>query len=464
MQGADARVLVLRCEQYDRVSIQELIAQGMAELGFAPRGRVFVKPNVVFAGDPEVFGADGVTNPAVLGAATVALGGGPAVERIDVGENCAVGFPTRYCFKNAGYYDEIAQARRQCRTPVDLVCMDEERRESVFVGGKVHHSLRLARSLARADAKIYLPKLKCHCVSNMTGAVKLNVGICSDDERSIHHDYLLDEKIVDLLSVGWPDLVVMDAIDVGVGNEAFPELRRLGLLLMGRNPLAVDLVGARLLGFEVDDVPYLRAAIDRGYRPATLDDVELAGDLDCVAELDEQAKRILPRDRAFTAWHDVETELERLGSPLRLCWGPYRGGAGRCRTGCIMGLKMFLAALERYAGEACFAEARPAVFVVGEVAEPIDAQGGDVFLLGSCAKATTRNAGRVEHLDKCFVTSSDLNLALGSRLGLPAPLKDPKVALPLFGSIGAASLRKVAGLRYAEDVGHFVRKHLIRRI
>jgi Domain of unknown function (DUF362) len=36
---------------------------------------------------------------------------------------------------------------------------------------------------------VYLPKLKCHCVSTMTGAVKLNIGICSDDERAIRYDF-----------------------------------------------------------------------------------------------------------------------------------------------------------------------------------------------------------------------------------------------------------------------------------
>ncbi len=63
--------------------------------------------------------------------------------------------------------------------------MDEERRDPVFIGGMVHDNLRVSRNMARADTKVYLPKLKCHCVSNMTGAVKLNIGICSDDERSI---------------------------------------------------------------------------------------------------------------------------------------------------------------------------------------------------------------------------------------------------------------------------------------
>ena len=36
---------------------------------------------------------------------------------------------------------------------------------------------------------------------------------------------MLNEKIVDLLVAGYPDFIVMDAIDVGMGNEAWSALR-----------------------------------------------------------------------------------------------------------------------------------------------------------------------------------------------------------------------------------------------
>jgi hypothetical protein len=43
------------------------------------------------------------------------------------------------------------------------------------VGGVVHDRLRVERKTARADSKVYLPKLECHNITNMTGAVKLSV-------------------------------------------------------------------------------------------------------------------------------------------------------------------------------------------------------------------------------------------------------------------------------------------------
>ncbi|MBW2455257.1 MAG: DUF362 domain-containing protein [Deltaproteobacteria bacterium] len=463
--SSDHTVLLRRCEDYEPDVIEALVRDGMDSLGYRPRGKVFVKPNVVFAGPPALLANHAFTHPTLLGAAVLALAAETGTERIDIGEKSGIGFPTRHCYQNAGYYDELGRIRRRAACPVDLYCMDEDRRDTVFVGGKVHDRLRLARRMARADTKVYLPKLKCHCVSNMTGAVKLNIGICCDDDRSIRHDFMLNEKIVDLLAVGWPDFVVMDAIDVGVGNEVFPKPRKLGLVLMGTNPVAVDLVAARLLGFERDDVPYLKVAAERGYQPGSLDEVTLIGDVTSVAEVDEAAKRLLPYDDEYTAWQDVEKELRRLQSPMRFFWGPYRHGNGDlCRTGCVMGLKMFLATYERYGGAEAFAAAKPVVFVIGRVDEEIDARGEDVFLLGSCARAQVRNAKEIVPVDKCFCTASDMTFGIGHRLGMPAPLTDAKLALQLVGGVARASLGKVASLRYAQDVGHFLANGLIRKV
>ncbi|HUT52216.1 MAG TPA: DUF362 domain-containing protein [bacterium] len=461
----DNRVYIRRCEEYDRTAIENLVCEGMAALDFRPRGKIFVKPNVVFAGPAGMLGNDACTPAAVVGASLLALARSPGVERVDLGEKSAVGIPTRMCYRFAGYYDELKRIRPLSPRPLGIFCIDEERRDPVFIGGAVHDNLRVARKMARADFKVYLPRLKCHCVSNMTGAVKLNVGICSDDERSIRHDFMLNEKIADLLAPGWPDFVIMDAIEVGVGNEAYPSLRKLGLVLMGRNPVAVDLVGARLLGYGLTDVPYLMAAVRRGYGPASLDDVKLEGDIKSVAELDEQAKRVMPYDDEFHRWQDVSKEFERLQTPMRFYWGPYREGlADKCLTGCVMGIKMWMASYERYAGPGVFASAKPVVFVIGKVDEEIDARGGTVFLLGSCARAQINNARKVVRIDKCFTTASDMSLQIGPWLGMPFPSVNPKFMLPYVGAIALAGLRKLVSLRYFQDLGHFVSKRLIRNI
>ena len=459
-------VLAMRCETYDRHRMEKIVSEGMRRLDYRPAGRIFAKPNIVFAYKPETYGRHAYTHPGFAGSVLHVLTGSGDVERVDVGENAAVGMPTRMVSKYAGYDEELRRVRETSPCPVAFFCIDEELRDSVFVGGQVHDNLRLARKMARADSKVYLPKLKCHCVSNMTGAVKLNIGICSDDERSIRHDFLLDEKIVDLLTVGWPDFVAMDAIEVGVGNEAVPAPRTLGLILMGRNPVAVDLVAARLLGFNLDDVPYLKAAVKRGYKPACLEDVNIEGDLTSIQALDEQAKRIMPYDDEYVRWQDIHKELERLRSPIRFLWGPYSGGenSSRCLTGCVMGLKMFLSFFEKYAGPEAFARARPVTFVVGRCDQEVDAQGNEVFLIGSCAKASIVNAKKVTHMEKCFTTAGDMMQTISFKLGMPSPFMDPKFLFHYLSALLKASLRKLVSLRYLQDMGHFMTRQLVRKV
>ncbi len=458
-------VLIKRCEEYDRDLIERLVSEGMRELDYKPSGKVFAKPNTVVAFKPELFGANAYTNKDVVGATLLALSKADGIERVDLGENCAVGMPTRLIYKHSGYFKMIKELKKQASCPLGIFAIDEERRDEVFIGGRVHDTLRVARKMARADSKVYLPKLKCHCVSNMTGTVKLNVGICSDDERSIRHDFMLNEKIVDLLSAGYPDFTVMDAIDVGVGNEAYPDMRKLGLILMGRNPVAVDLVATRLLGFGLDDIPYLKLATERGYSPTRLEDVPLAGDLTSIADLDEQAKRLMPYDDAYYRWQDVNKELDRLNSPLRFYWGPYRHGNGeKCLTGCVMGIKMFLASYEQYAGAEAFLTAKPSVMVIGRYDEQIDARGADVYLLGSCASADIVNAKKITHLDNCFVTASDMSLSFGHKLGMPAPTLNASFMLSYASSLLRSMVRKTTSLRYLQDTWYFLSKGLVRRV
>ena len=390
----DNRVMVLECPAYNPEKIRGLVNKGMSELGYAPKGKVAIKPNVVFAYDPKIYSPTAYTNFDVTEAAVRAVADKPEVDRMYIIENPAIGNPSVLTFKWSGYADRVTRLKPAVSKPLELVGIDEDKRVPIFLGGAVHSRLRLSKKFAEADTKIYIPKLKCHCVSHMTGAVKLNVGILNFDDRAIRHDFLLNEKIADLAQVGWPDFVVMDAINVGVGNEALPAPRRLGLILMGKNALAVDLVACRLLGLRGETkVPYLTALIKRGYKPGKVEDVALMGDATSVADLDRFGERVKPYDDEFYRWQDCNKEFARMGSPLKLLHGPYSEFTDeKCETGCVMGIKMYMAFLEAFAGAEAFRKAKPTIFIIGNIKDEVDAQGGPVFMFGSCAKANIKNA------------------------------------------------------------------------
>jgi len=61
-------VYLKRCEEYDRNAIQAIVQEGMKALAYIPAGKVFVKPNFVFASTGGRFGTNAHTNPDLLGA------------------------------------------------------------------------------------------------------------------------------------------------------------------------------------------------------------------------------------------------------------------------------------------------------------------------------------------------------------------------------------------------------------
>jgi hypothetical protein len=258
----------------------------------------------------------------------------------------------------------------------------------------------------------------------------------------------------------------MDAIDAGVGNEALPTPRRLGLILMGKNALAVDLVACRLLGLRGETkVPYLTAIIKRGYKPGRVEDVTLMGDATSVADLDKFGERVKPYDDEFYRWQDCNKEFARMNSPLKLLHGPYSEFTDeKCETGCVMGIKMYMAFLEAFAGVEAFKNAKPTVFIIGNIKDEVDAQGGPVFMFGSCAKANIKNAKYVSKIEKCFVTAADMILLVGNRTGIKSPFMDPKFLGQMVPAVLGGAVRKTLNGRYAQDVGDFVMQHLFRRL
>jgi len=102
--------------------------------------------------------------------------------------------------------------------------------------------------------------------------------------------------------------------------------------------------------------------------------------------------------------------------------------------------------------------------VIGRHEDPIDARGEAVFLLGSCAKANIVNAKKINHLDKCFSTAADMNLAMGHKLGIPTITRNPGLFFDILWAAMQASARKMVNMRYLQDISHFIKKGLLRRI
>jgi len=121
-----------------------------------------------------------------------------------------------------------------------------------------------------ADYLITVPKLKTHCLTLFTGAVKNSYGILAGAEKARLHAAARSparfaEALVDVYGVRPPDLALMDAVVAMAGDgPTHGRPHRLGLFLASADPVALDATAARIVGVEPERVEHLRVAAARG--------------------------------------------------------------------------------------------------------------------------------------------------------------------------------------------------------
>jgi len=398
------KIIIRRCPDYNDLDrIKGMVSEGMEELGAKPFGKVLLKYNLVFAHGR--FGLHPYTNPRVLEAIIDVLAARPEVEKIILGERTGIYVPTRYHFAKAGF-DFFRK-----KPKVEICFFDEDKLVEVKLAkGGFHKSLRFSKTLIEADYKLWAPKLKHHVTTRLTCALKLNIGICDQKERLVGHDWRLEEKIADLYEVGHPDFIVVDAVDIGQQNEIFAKPLRLGAIMMGNSGVAIDSVGARILGFEPDRIEHLKIARSRGWEPVSDDQIEIKSEL----SWDEIREKTRDFDYSFS-------DLEKLDTPIRFFIGNHPGGNEPCWGGCINTLKGGLAGFDAYQAGS-IKKARPVAMVVGEYEGDVDGQGLPVLLIGNCTKVKGRVKGKTRRLWGCPVGIPIFTLLAPYYFRIPSPL------------------------------------------
>lgn len=406
-------VILRNCQEYDPENIKEIIAQSIKELGIKLRKKVFIKPNGVFA-NPYAY-----THPAVI-KGLVSYLKDLGVERIVLGEDSGLMVPTRYVFERIGYTRLSKEMGFEC------MFMDEVKRDTLIniPNGVVHKKLRLPR-IFLDSFKIYLPKLKTHFQTQISCASKLSMGICDRKERLLGHHYKLDEKIVDLLKVGFPELIIVDSIIMGIGSAGSPLPYPLGLLIIGKNPIAVDGVASHILSLNPEDIPHLRIGHTRGYGPIDLEDIEIRGDITL-----EQAK-----EKAM-GWKEKVPEIASIEPRVRFFIGkaPY---TEKCPGGCfgfaeeaILFIQQFKRRPERLIDRiirwGTGSRKRKIGVVLGEYKGKIPEDVEEVLLMGDCAEVNYK--GRKKRINGCPVYMGRQVWWIAKLSGLPNPWLDREEA------------------------------------
>lgn len=277
---ATPRVSLARCSDYDLDRVQAAIRRSLEPLGgmaayVQPGQRVLLKPNLLRAMAPE---KAATTHPAVVAAVARLVreaGGQPIVVESPGGPHAARWVGAVYKSTGMTWASEAGDVPLNEDFSAATVSHPE---------GALLHRLDVVQPLLEADVVINLPKFKTHNLVGLTLAVKNLFGLVPGATKIGYHSKLQDrglfcDGLLDIYTYVKPALHIMDAI-VGMEGEgpSGGEPREMGLILASADGLALDSVGAALVGLEPTAVLTTRRAVARGLTTGRLEDIEVLGE------------------------------------------------------------------------------------------------------------------------------------------------------------------------------------------
>jgi uncharacterized protein (DUF362 family)/Pyruvate/2-oxoacid:ferredoxin oxidoreductase delta subunit len=268
------KVALLRCERYDTGEVYRAALRGIELLGgvekhFKKGETILLKPNLLAADPPETATT---THPAVFEAAARLLMDSGV--KVTYGDSPSFSDPLK-AFRKSGIH-EVAERLK-------LPMADFGRKRRVFFEkAKQNRVFDIAEGVAAADGILSLPKLKTHALTILTGAVKNQFGCIPGMAKSGFHGKLgtvgeFSQMLVDLTALLKPRLYMMDGITAMEGNgprRGSP--RRVGALLLSRDPVALDSTAARIVGLRPDRVMTIVKGSESGL--GLMDGFEIVGD------------------------------------------------------------------------------------------------------------------------------------------------------------------------------------------
>jgi uncharacterized protein (DUF362 family) len=259
-------------------------------LGIEKGDVVVIKPNAKNQSPP---GYGIVTDTRVIeSVVSLALDGG--AKKVKIAEGSA--YPT-------GAYDTMAAfeaigiteiARRWGAELIDLNSYDSS--DVDVPNGLVLDRVRVGRSVLEADVVINAPVLKTHLGTLISVCLKnMGVGCATREEKKRLHRLGIDKALVDVYSTVKPKFNLVDGIVAleGDGPNLPPgKPKPLGLLLAGKDGLAVDAVCAKIMGLDPRKVNHLELARRQGLGVLDLREIDIKGEAldDVVTEFELPSK------------------------------------------------------------------------------------------------------------------------------------------------------------------------------
>lgn len=272
-------VAVVRCKTYDVEAVKPALEEAVNAvngLDFVKSGmKIIIKPNLVSFKKPD---AAATTHPALLEALVEML----LARGADVTIGDSPGGPHSLPLLNRVYaatgMDRLEKLGAKLNRNMNEKTVD-------FPEGKVLKNFTYTEYLDEADAIIDFCKLKSHGMLGMSAAVKNLFGTIPGLKKpEVHYKFQNDaefaDMLVDLNEYFKPRLAICDAVVGMEGNGPTAGTpRQIGAIIASKSTYYADVVGAELIGMNIDGLPTLQAAYERGFAPASSKILRVYGDI-----------------------------------------------------------------------------------------------------------------------------------------------------------------------------------------
>ncbi len=340
-------ILILYGTEYLELTKKLLEEAQLAEM-IGDSGKIIgIKPNLV-APVPAEDG--GTTHPEVVEGLLQYLQE-HGFRNLRIMEGSWVGDRTEESFQVCGY-DRLAE-----QYGVELIDAQKEPAVSKDCGGM---ELHLCRCATEVDFMINVPVMKGHCQTHITCALKNMKGLLPNREKRRFHAEGLHRPIAHLALGIHQDFILVDSICGDLSFEDGGNPTRMDRLMAAADPVLMDAYVCQLLGYEVEEVPYVSMAEELCAGSADLVHAKIRelnapihpvgkADKDKVMKLAEIAQEVESCSACYGYLLPALDMLDREGLlknfPEKICIGQgYRGqtgelGVGSCTSGFRHSLK-----------------------------------------------------------------------------------------------------------------------------
>jgi len=234
-----------------RDELASALVEGIKLLGGGLGGLVFIKPNIGSFDRRRVVSTDPTLVEAII---DILKNKGISATNICVGEGVSLGWDVRECFEVTGF-------RTLCEANgVQLLDLNvAERVEREWRYGKI-----AVPKVALESFYINVAVMKRHPLTTVSLSTKNQKGLLTDSyKKRFHIDWGLHMPIAAFLEVIRPNLTVVEYhYPKRQGRQE--EVNKPRLIVMGRDPIAVDCTCCRIMGVEPSTVEHLKIAWESG--------------------------------------------------------------------------------------------------------------------------------------------------------------------------------------------------------